>query len=163
MTEAINGRDLHRTASALLGGLVDDGFLERLKWQAPFQGIALDSRSVTRNSLFLAVPGGQVDGRRFCDDALASGASLIVFERDNAPRQCMELERSGQAVGVTALASQVSELSARFFGRPSENMQVIGVTGTNGKTHLRMAARPGAGAPGSSFSHARYPRLRSTG
>ena len=91
-------------------------------------GIALDSRKVAPGDLFAALPGAQADGRRFIDDALARGASaLLVARRGDAPPDVPLLvaddARSAAARCAHALA-----------GNPAADLELIGVTGTNGKT-----------------------------
>ena len=78
------------------------------------------------NGLFVAVRGFKEDGTRFIDDAIKKGASAIVSEIPvNAKVPVILVKDSRRAL---------SALSAEFYGRPSEKMIVIGVTGTNGKT-----------------------------
>lgn len=92
-------------------------------------GICFDSREVKEGSLFVAQRGTQVDGHRFIDDAIALGAKAIVCE--TMPQKLAEeityvlADNTAQALGV---------LASNFFGNPSQKMQIVGVTGTNGKT-----------------------------
>jgi UDP-N-acetylmuramoyl-L-alanyl-D-glutamate--2,6-diaminopimelate ligase len=80
-------------------------------------GLALDSRQVKPGDLFFAYPGTRVDGRDFIAEAKEKGAVAIVSE-DTIPN----------------LAAHIGTIAARFYDHPSHHMQVIGVTGTNGKT-----------------------------
>ena len=98
------------------------------------RGITLDSRQVRSGDLFIAIPGLESDGRRYADQALASGAIGIVYEKTGAPDECARLAKKGHAIAVPNLRSQLGSIAARFFHYPSESLEVVGVTGTNGKT-----------------------------
>jgi UDP-N-acetylmuramoyl-L-alanyl-D-glutamate--2,6-diaminopimelate ligase len=90
-------------------------------------GIAYRSGSVEPGDAFFCVPGFTHDGHDFAADAVARGASVIV-----ASRPLPELSVPVVIVPDTRRALAVG--SARFFGRPSASMDVVGITGTNGKT-----------------------------
>ena len=94
-------------------------------------GIAFDSRKVKPGFLFVAVPGTQVDGHRFIDSAIADGAVAVVCEQmpENLNPEVIWIrcENSAQLLG---------EIASRFYGEPSAQMKVVGVTGTNGKTTI---------------------------
>jgi len=96
-------------------------------------GISFDSRTTTRGDLFVAVPGYHADGHDFIRDAVANGAVAVVGERDPAavesPVPYFALENSRRALGV---------LAQEFYGNPSRDLLVVGVTGTNGKTSTVM-------------------------
>ena len=97
-------------------------------------GLALDSRYVISGDLFFALSGTQSDGRRYIGDAIQRGAVAVLVEKNHrAPNGAVE----GDAIPVIEiedLAQKVSAISARFYGAPSQNMTLIGITGTNGKT-----------------------------
>ena len=94
-------------------------------------GIAFDSRKVAPGTLFFAVKGTQVDGHDYIDGAIEKGASVIVCEK--LPRKKAEnvtyvkVDNSAYVLGVGA---------SNFFGNPSEQLKLVGVTGTNGKTTI---------------------------
>jgi len=95
-------------------------------------GLAADSRAVAPGDVFLAYPGEHVDGRGFVRDALARGASAVLWERDGGFEWPRELAVPNLAVaGLKRLAGP---LAAEVYGRPSERLWIAGVTGTNGKT-----------------------------
>lgn len=89
----------------------------------------IDSRAVTAGSCFIAIKGTVADGHQFISKAIENGAVAIVAE--NLPEKLhsgiayTEVENSAAAAGIMA---------HNFFGTPNENMRLIGVTGTNGKT-----------------------------
>ena len=91
-------------------------------------GIAHDSRGVSRGSIFVAVRGHRSDGATFAADAIRRGAAAIVAETPVPEGVTVPWLRTTDA--RLALA----ELSASFYGHPSAELQVVGVTGTNGKT-----------------------------
>ncbi len=94
----------------------------------PVRGIAYDSRKVVEGDLFVAIRGARQDGGLFVEDALQRGAAAIVSE--SMPPQASTIAW----VRVPDSRKALAGLSANFFDHPSERMQVIGVTGTNGKT-----------------------------
>ena len=88
-----------------------------------------DSRKVKPGSLFVAVRGTQADGHQFIDKAIELGATAVVAE--TLPEQRRQAVTYIQvADGATALGLMAS----RFFGMPSKELKLVGVTGTNGKT-----------------------------
>ncbi len=88
-------------------------------------GVTHDSRAVQSGDAFVAVPGFRQDGAQFVPQALASGASLIVAERD----------LPGTPVAVVRDARRaMADLAREVHGNPAARMEVYGVTGTNGKT-----------------------------
>ena len=94
-------------------------------------GLALDSRQVQSGDAFFALRGTRGHGIEFVRGAVQRGASVVLAE---APVPA-ELEDPGVPVlWIDGLHAFVGEIASRFFGRPSEAMRVIGVTGTNGKT-----------------------------
>jgi UDP-N-acetylmuramoyl-L-alanyl-D-glutamate--2,6-diaminopimelate ligase len=100
------------------------GDLER-----PISGLAMDSRRVMAGNLFFALPGRRADGNSFIDEAISRGAVAIVAEK--IP--------SGTAARVTYIQvtdarRALAQVSQRFFGFPDKSLDLIGVTGTNGKT-----------------------------
>jgi len=89
-------------------------------------GLAYDSRAVARGSLFFCVSGFNADGHRFASQAVESGAAALVVER-----------RLGLGVPellVPSARAAMAPLAARFYGDPSHELRIVGVTGTNGKT-----------------------------
>src|ERR1700748_1140219 len=88
--------------------------------------LAYDHRLVTEGSLFFCVPGFTRDGHDFAPDAVARGAVALVVERP--------LGLGVPELGVADVRSAMARAVARFYGDPTARLQVIGVTGTNGKT-----------------------------
>lgn len=91
-------------------------------------GIAYDSRKVVSNGMFVAIRGENVDGHDFIDDAVKKGAVAVVGEKPECSAAPFFFVRVDD--GRKALAC----IANNFYERPSENVSVIGITGTNGKT-----------------------------
>ncbi len=88
--------------------------------------LAYDARAVEPGSLFFCVPGTRADGHDFAPRAVEAGAAALVVERPvDLPVPQLVVESARAAMPVAA---------DEFFGRPTEELQVAGVTGTNGKT-----------------------------
>lgn len=91
-------------------------------------GIAYDSRQVKSGCLFVAVSGTRTDGIEFIPDAVSNGAVAVVSE-------CrLDLGRGVSHIQVPSARRALAELANAFYGDLSRQMNVIGVTGTNGKT-----------------------------
>ena len=91
-------------------------------------GVAYDSRRVARGHVFVALQGLRADGAAFAAQALERGAAVVVSER---PRPS---GGSPPWVTVEDARRALAVLAATFYRRPSAEMQVVGITGTNGKT-----------------------------
>ncbi len=89
-------------------------------------GLAYDSRAVRGGELFFCVSGFQRDGHEFAPQAVANGAAALVVERPLGLGVPEVLVRSARAA--------MAPIAARFYGRPTAELRVVGVTGTNGKT-----------------------------
>src|SRR6185436_8301680 len=88
--------------------------------------LAYDNRLVQPGTLFFCVPGFTRDGHDFAPDAVSRGAVALVVER--------ELGLGVPEVMVEDVRAAMARAAARFYGDPTASLQVIGVTGTNGKT-----------------------------
>jgi UDP-N-acetylmuramoyl-L-alanyl-D-glutamate--2,6-diaminopimelate ligase len=91
-------------------------------------GIAYDSRAVEPGNVFVALKGLQADGSRFAQQALDRGAVAVVSEEAPAP----QMGSPWTVVADARLA--LAFLAAAFYQHPSAELQVVGITGTNGKT-----------------------------
>lgn len=91
-------------------------------------GVSDDSREITPGMLFVAVSGMTVDGHRFVGDAIKKGCAAVLVNADFVDECQVPLLKTAdtmQAIGFIAAA---------FYDFPASQMQVIGITGTNGKT-----------------------------
>lgn len=93
-------------------------------------GLALDSRMVQSDNLFAATRGANTDGHLFIDKAIGLGAAVILCEEVVNPKDhvtYLVVENSAKTLGLIASA---------FYDNPSNQLKLIGVTGTNGKTSV---------------------------
>lgn len=123
-----------------------------------------DSRRLQPGDGFVAWPGAATDGRRFVNAALASGAVAALVERDGVEAFGLDDPR---VLAVPGLKAQAGAIASEFHGQPSAALDVLAITGTNGKTScawwtaqlLSVCARPcavvgtlGMGQPGTALS-----------
>jgi UDP-N-acetylmuramoyl-L-alanyl-D-glutamate--2,6-diaminopimelate ligase len=123
-----------------------------------------DSRAASPGSLFVAIPGANVDGHDYAETAVAAGAVALVVERP--------LELDVPQIVVENARRALPIIAAEVHGHPSDELTVIGVTGTNGKTTVtymleaiaRAAGRvPGlVGTTGARIDGAPFPVTRTT-
>ena len=93
----------------------------------PIAGLSHDSRAVSAGALFVALPGRRYDGAAFVADAVQRGAVAVASE-DPAPRAAVAW------VAVPRARHALADLAAAWHGFPSEQLRLVGVTGTDGKT-----------------------------
>lgn len=94
-------------------------------------GIVFDSRKAVENSLYVALKGTVADGHSFIDSAVEKGAKVIVCEvlpeNFNPEITYIKVKDSSKTLG---------QLASNFYGNPSEQLTLVGITGTNGKTSV---------------------------
>lgn len=90
------------------------------------QSIENDNRKVEEGSLFVCIKGYTVDGHDFAASAVEKGAVAVISEK--------ELSLKVPVIVVKSTRRALSLLSDAFYGQPSQQLHLIGVTGTNGKT-----------------------------
>ncbi len=105
------------------------GIIEVEATDSEISNISLSSHDVQEGGLFIAIPGTVTDGHNFIDDAITTGAIAIVCEK--LPK---EQKEGVEYIVVENTQKIVGMLASRFYGDPTHKMQVVGVTGTNGKT-----------------------------
>lgn len=93
--------------------------------------LVTDSRRVRPGDAFIAWPGYGTDARQYVAAALAAGASCALVEADAAGNFELDATRVAAVTGLKALAG---EIASQYFSRPSKRLQLLAVTGTNGKT-----------------------------
>ena len=94
-------------------------------------GVNIDSRKIREGHLFVAMRGTQVDGHKFIEKALESGAKAVLceeFPQDKKDGICYIL--------VDSTEDAVGKVATLFYGDPSKHLKLVGVTGTNGKTTI---------------------------
>ena len=99
--------------------------------ETDIKGVNIDSRCIGDGHLFVAIPGTQTDGHKFIPKAIEQGAVAVMCEYIPNVR----------TPGVTYIVVEstedcVGEVATQFYGDPSRKLQLVGVTGTNGKTTI---------------------------
>ena len=94
-------------------------------------GINIDSRAIEKDHIFVAVKGTQTDGHTFIEKAIEKGASAIISE--TIPTTIVE---HVTYIQVPSTEDIVGELATQFYGDPTSKLELVGVTGTNGKTTI---------------------------
>jgi len=97
--------------------------------EVPISGLALDSRRVVPGNVFFALPGRRSDGAQFVDEAVSRGAAAVVGL--NLP---VAAPAKVAFIRVADPRAMLARVARRYYRFPDRDMNVIGVTGTNGKT-----------------------------
>ena len=118
-----------------------DGMCQKLKLDEEIldldcEDMTLDSRDVVENGIFLAVLGHQFDGRDYMQEAVDGGARVVIYELGSLSAQQEVYINDAECIciGVANLHEYASQIASCFYGNPTEQIQVYGITGTNGKT-----------------------------
>ena len=100
--------------------------------QQEVQGITTNSHTCKPGDLFIGMPGSRVDGGEFWPSALSSGAIAALI----SPSAAQKFPGYGEACVLQSddIVKACAQLAAAFYGYPAQQLQLIGVTGTNGKT-----------------------------
>jgi UDP-N-acetylmuramoyl-L-alanyl-D-glutamate--2,6-diaminopimelate ligase len=103
---------------------------------APVAAVVEDSRQVVPGAVFVAVAGTGADGHAYLAQAITAGAVAVVVERARLASLRAALPSIRPVAWVTASSTRglSARLAREFEGRPDESLQVVGITGTNGKT-----------------------------
>ncbi|MFN8127025.1 MAG: UDP-N-acetylmuramoyl-L-alanyl-D-glutamate--2,6-diaminopimelate ligase, partial [Candidatus Nanopelagicales bacterium] len=108
-------------------------------------GVTLDSRAVRRGDVYAALPGAATHGARFADQAVAGGAVAVVTDAEGA-RLAGDLDVP--VVVVPDPRARLGDLSAWVYHEPAQDLTLIGITGTNGKTTMSYLLAAGLTAAG---------------
>jgi len=100
-------------------------------YDVPVYKLYIDSRLVTKNSIFVALRGTQVDGHNFINEVIKKGAKAIICEKIPSEIKC-----DITYVQVDNTALQVGHIADSYYNHPSSKLKVVGITGTNGKTTI---------------------------
>lgn len=90
------------------------------------ENITYNSKHVNPGDLFICLTGEHVDGHEYAEEALANGAIACVVER--------RLSIDAPQIVVASTEESIAKISSEFYANPSRKLNIIGVTGTNGKT-----------------------------
>ncbi len=111
-----------------LGDLFDDAPLDIVTASIEIDRVEIDSRLCGPGALFLAVPGSKADGARYVADAVARGAVAVMA---GSP---MDVGVPVVVVPPSQIRATVAHVSSAIVGHPDRQVELVGVTGTNGKT-----------------------------
>ena len=111
-------------------------------------GVELDSRQVRPGDLFAALPGHVLHGAVFAEQAVDRGAAAILTDSTGLGLLPADLLRRVPVLEVMSPRGCLAELSSTVYGRPTEAMTVLGITGTNGKTTVSYLLEAGLRAAG---------------
>jgi UDP-N-acetylmuramoyl-L-alanyl-D-glutamate--2,6-diaminopimelate ligase len=92
----------------------------------------VDSRGIVRGDVFVAIPGTRTDGRDFMTNAASLGAAAILREPAGPAAHGLAIP----VIDVPSLSMNLGDIASAFYGHPSAQLRVHGVTGTNGKTSI---------------------------
>lgn len=112
--------------SRVIKCLKDSGEMDFFNRDPEITGLEMDSRSVGKGSLFVAIKGFQSDGHSFIEQAVQNGAAAVVGEKD--------LELEIPYIRVKDSRVSLGMLASCFYDHPSRKHKIVGITGTNGKT-----------------------------
>lgn len=102
--------------------------------ETKINGLCLDSRCLEPGEVFCACQGEHAHGEQFIGEAIQRGAVAVLKEASK--RDFQLLVNDVPCINVPNLSQQLGHIAARFYAQPSHAMQIIGVTGTNGKTSV---------------------------
>ena len=97
----------------------------------PVAALQFDSRNVGKNDVFIAIKGSVSDGHEFISKAISQGVAVVVCNK-------LPIELVGTVTYVVVLNSSkaMAIMASNYYENPSENLKLVGVTGTNGKTTI---------------------------
>lgn len=107
--------------------------LNSLKWS----GLQLDSRLIEAGNIYVALQGLHANGEDFIDSSISCGAVAVLINTDKSvanKKSVIEYRNGIPVIRVFNLVENLSAIAGRSFSCPSENLNVVGITGTNGKT-----------------------------
>ena len=99
--------------------------IDKSLFEKDIKDIKIDHRQVEKGDVYIAMRGSQFNGNDFASLALEKGAACVVSD---------ELESGEKVVNVRDVRSAYALMSKNFFGRGCDNLRIIAITGTNGKT-----------------------------
>lgn len=116
----------------MLRELIKDLDIKEIKWNVKdinIDDISYNSKLIKKNSMFVCIKGSKLDGHLFAKEASLKGSNVFVVEDAVG-----ELNSKNTVIKVPDTRKALADLSNRFFEYPSKKLELIGVTGTNGKT-----------------------------
>lgn len=107
---------------------VEHRYLKKIDEDIEYLGLEYDSRKIEKDFIFVALEGSVVDGHDYIDKAVEKGAKCIIVSKE------VETKHEANYVLVENLRQKLSEIASNFYDHPQNKIQIIGITGTNGKT-----------------------------
>lgn len=105
--------------------------------EIPLREMTLDSRLAAPGDLFVALAGHHSDGRQFISQAIAQKVAAVLAQADQQNKHgSVQQQHAVPVVYCDQLAAHLSNIAGRFYQQPSQRLQLVGVTGTNGKTTI---------------------------
>lgn len=132
-------RDVHNRlgkVSSLRDLSDNDMVLSQGSMNTEITDLITDSRRVTPGSAFFAIPGLRTDGNNYLDEAIRRGAKTIISNQENT-----DLPSGVTAVQADDPRLTLAKFAKKYHGAPDRSLNIIGVTGTNGKTTVTALAR----------------------
>jgi UDP-N-acetylmuramoyl-L-alanyl-D-glutamate--2,6-diaminopimelate ligase len=123
--------------SVLLEGLVGDDVLLEHR-DITITGLSHDSRKAKKGDLFVALSGDRAHGLMHAVEAVKKGAVVVLWEDnyENCDEIIHDISKQAVCLRCQNLKTMVGEMADRFYGHPSSKLNMIGVTGTDGKTSI---------------------------
>lgn len=115
--------------SNILKGITDLNFAE-----CEISNITLDSRKAEPGCLFCAIKGHKIDARKFIKQAIENGVTAILADADD--KEFINNKNDVQIIYLENLNSKLSQIAENFYNSPSKKLELVGITGTNGKTTI---------------------------
>jgi len=141
---SVNALGAERLGQSAKGNHKDEPYALSARRHANLPDLDIDSihyraQEVQPAGMFVAIEGQTADGHDFIHQALQKGAVAIVVQKEPPLpylKECLAQSVQSQPIIIRVSDSRkaMADLAARFYGNPSENMTLIGITGTNGKT-----------------------------
>jgi len=106
------------------------------EYDVKVNNLVLDSRKVMQGDLFIAINGEEVNGIDYINAAVKAGAVAVLWDSpvDSIPYSWSSINKNVPVIAVVNLKEKLGELVSRFYNEPSRKLDIVGVTGTNGKT-----------------------------
>ena len=117
----------------LLNGVTDKFKLSTPESKIEIKGLSLDSRKVEQGFVFIALAGATHHGLFFVQQAIKNGAFAVIYDPQGSESFALD-ELNIYSLAIKNLGSKLGDIANRFYQSPSAALDVIGITGTNGKT-----------------------------
>lgn len=115
--------------------LLKDLAITNIDSDLSISGLTLNSNAVSEGNIFIALHGSKQHGLTYTQQAIERGAAAILFDGNDIELAKKHITNPNVLpIAITNLAENLGEMAARFYQHPSQQMAVIGITGTNGKT-----------------------------